>query len=79
MNASFVSLKDFSRQELLALWYRHYRNAPFRGARNTTLIREISYSGQGKSHGGPKASTKRKLLKIAQELTGKAPSKPYDD
>lgn len=65
MNASFDSLKDLSRPELLTLWHRDYHSPPFKGARNTTLIRGISYSEQAKSHGGLKASTKRKLFKIA--------------
>ena len=76
MSASFASLNDLSRPELLGLWHQHYRSAPFKGARNTTLIRGISYSEQAKLHGGLKASTKRKLLKIAKELNSVPASQP---
>ena len=69
MSASFASLKGISRPELLKLWYQHYHHAPFKGARNTTLIRGISYAEQAKLHGGLKASTKRQLLKIAKDLS----------
>ncbi|MEL6686518.1 MAG: DUF2924 domain-containing protein [Pseudomonadota bacterium] len=76
MNAPFASLNDLSRPELLTLWHRHYPNAPFKGARNTTLIRGISYSEQVRLHGGLKVSTKRKLLKIAKGLNSDLTSAP---
>ena len=75
MSESFASLKELSRPELLKLWHRHYRSSPFKGARNTTLIRGITYSEQAKLYGGLKASTKRKLLKIAKELNS-VPASP---
>ena len=76
MSPSFASLKDLSRQELLTLWHRHHRSAPFKGARNTTLIRGISYAQQANASGGLKASTKRKLLKIAKGLNSVPTSAP---
>lgn len=73
---AFSALKDLSREHLLVLWHRYYEAPPFKGARKSTLIRGISYARQANAYGGLKAMTKRKLLKIAKELTAAALTKP---
>lgn len=73
---AFSELKNMSREHLLTLWHRYYKTPPFKGARKTTLIRGISYARQANAYGGLKAVTKRKLLKIAKDLSPAEPSRP---
>jgi hypothetical protein len=62
-------LDALERRDLLTLWQKAYDAPPFKGARRGTLLRGISYANQAKVHGGLKAKTKRKLLKIAQNAS----------
>lgn len=62
-------LDALERRDLLTLWQKAYDAPPFKGARRGTLLRGISYADQAKAHGGLKAKTKRKLLKIAQNAS----------
>lgn len=75
LRSRVADLETLDREALLALWLKAYGRPPFKGARQATLIRGISYSEQTKLHGSLKTSTKRRLLKIAKELTAQAPSK----
>jgi len=59
------ALGDLSREELVEKWIKLFGVAPFKGARDVTLIRGIAYKLQERRAGGVSASTNSTLLNIA--------------
>jgi hypothetical protein len=60
-----VRLETLSRAELVDRWVKAYGNPPFKGARQSTLVRGLAYHQQCKTYGGLKPSINRELHKIA--------------
>lgn len=61
-----AALDARNREDLLARWSVAYGAPPFKGARNSTLIRGLAYHIQGKRIGALKPSLSRQMLKIAK-------------
>jgi len=57
--------ETLSRAELVERWVKAYGAPPFKGARNTTLLRGLAYHLQCKAYGGIKPKLSRQLLKLA--------------
>ena len=66
VHADIQRLKSLERSELIAAWIRAYGAPPFKGIRQTTLIRGLSYHIQCKRFGNLRPSVKRQLLKIVK-------------
>jgi len=62
-------LKTLERSELISAWIRAYGAPPFKGIRQTTLIRGLAYHIQCKRFGNLKPSVNRQLLKIVKPDT----------
>lgn len=60
------ALRSMSRDELLERWGKLNGCPPYKGARDVTLIRGITFKIQEKRQGGLRPSTGRQLLKIAK-------------
>jgi hypothetical protein len=61
-----AALDDLSREALLKKWNAAYGAPPFKGARNTTLIRGLAYHLQCKRLGFLKPSLSRQMLKLGR-------------
>ena len=59
-------LKTLERSELISAWIRAYGAPPFKGIRQTTLIRGLAYHIQCKRYGGLKPRLARQLRKIVK-------------
>lgn len=75
--AEVARLETLDRTALIEAWLKAYKTSPFKGARNSTLIRGLAYHMHCKVNGGLKPSTGRQLLKIAKaNQAGVNTSKP---
>jgi len=68
LSAELARLETLDRAALIEAWLKAYKTPPFKGARNSTLVRGLAYHLQCKSYGGLRPATQRQLQKIA---TGK--------
>lgn len=59
-------LAKLERLELISIWVKAYGGPPFKGIRQTTLIRGIAYHLQCKQFGNLKPNVKRQLLKLVK-------------
>ncbi|MDA8889047.1 DUF2924 domain-containing protein [Hellea sp.] len=59
-------MNTLSRKALVSKWQSAYGAPPFKGARNTTLIRGLVYHVQSKRLGPLKPSLSRQMLKTAK-------------
>ena len=58
-------LHTLERSDLVEAWINAYGVPPFKGSRNSTLIRGLAYHGQCKIMGGLKPRMSKRLLKLA--------------
>ena len=71
-----TELEALPREQLLAQWISAYGAPPFKGARNSTLIRGLAYDYQCRKLGGLKLSISRQLLKTTKtQPVNPAPAK----
>ena len=70
IRAKITRLKDMDRGMLCEQWMKGLKYPPPKGARNITLIRGLSYHAQEKAYGRLRASTLKRLQKIASSHAG---------
>ena len=70
IRARITRLKGMDRDALCKEWMKVLKHPPFKGARNITLIRGLSYHAQEKVYGRLKPSTLKRLQKIASSHAG---------